>query len=41
LILLFKTNGRGQVNHVGMVVEANDGDINLIQFLSSGALFHQ
>jgi cell wall-associated NlpC family hydrolase len=29
-LIFFKTNGRRQINHVGMVVEVNDGDIKFI-----------
>ena len=29
-LIFFKTNGRSQINHVGMVVEVNDGEIKFI-----------
>jgi cell wall-associated NlpC family hydrolase len=29
-LIFFKTNGRRQINHVGMVIEANDGEIKFI-----------
>ncbi|MBC5839855.1 LysM peptidoglycan-binding domain-containing protein [Flavobacterium sp. F-380] len=37
-LIFFKTNGRGQVNHVGMVVEVNDGDIKFIHASNSGVI---
>jgi cell wall-associated NlpC family hydrolase len=37
-LIFFKTNGRGQVNHVGMVVEVNDGDIKFIHAASTGVI---
>jgi cell wall-associated NlpC family hydrolase len=36
--LIFKTNGRRQINHVGMVVEAVDGDIKFIHASVSGGV---
>jgi cell wall-associated NlpC family hydrolase len=35
-LIFFKTNGRRQINHVGMVVEAIDGDIKFIHASVSG-----
>ena len=29
-LIFFKTNGRSQINHVGMVVEVNEGEIKFI-----------
>ena len=37
-LIFFKTNGRGQVNHVGMVVEVNNGDIKFIHASNSGVI---
>ena len=37
-LIFFKTNGRGQVNHVGMVVEVIDGDIKFIHASSTGVI---
>jgi cell wall-associated NlpC family hydrolase len=37
-LIFFKTNGRRQVNHVGMVVEVNNGDIKFIHASSSGVI---
>jgi cell wall-associated NlpC family hydrolase len=37
-LIFFKTNGRGQVNHVGMVVEVVDGDIKFIHAASTGVI---
>ena len=37
-LIFFKTNGRGQVNHVGMVVEVNNGDIKFIHAASNGVI---
>jgi cell wall-associated NlpC family hydrolase len=34
----FKTNGRRQVNHVGMVVEVNNGDIKFIHASTSNGV---
>jgi cell wall-associated NlpC family hydrolase len=35
---LFKTNGRRQVNHVGMVVEVSNGDIKFIHASTSNGV---
>jgi cell wall-associated NlpC family hydrolase len=37
-LIFFKTNGRRQINHVGMVVEAIDGDIKFIHASVSGGV---
>lgn len=37
-LIFFKTNGRRQINHVGMVVEAVDGDIKFIHASVSGGV---
>jgi cell wall-associated NlpC family hydrolase len=37
-LIFFKTNGRRQINHVGMVVEAIDGDIKFIHASVSGVM---
>ncbi|WP_432222178.1 NlpC/P60 family protein [Flavobacterium sp. TMP13] len=38
-LIFFKTNGRRQINHVGMVVEVNDGEIKFIHAsVSSGVI---
>lgn len=37
-LIFFKTNGRRQVNHVGMVVEVIDGDIKFIHASSTGVI---
>lgn len=37
-LIFFKTNGRKQINHVGMVVEANDGDIKFIHASVGGGV---
>lgn len=37
-LIFFKTNGRRKVNHVGMVVEVNNGDIKFIHASSSGVI---
>ena len=37
-LIFFKTNGRRQINHVGMVVEVNDGDIKFIHASVGGGV---
>ena len=38
-LIFFKTNGRSQINHVGMVVEVNEGEIKFIHSsVSSGVI---
>lgn len=37
-LIFFKTNGRSQINHVGMVVEVNDGDIKFIHASVGGGV---
>jgi len=37
-LIFFKTNGRSQINHVGMVVEVNDGEIKFIHASNSGVI---
>ena len=37
-LIFFKTNGRRQINHVGMVVDVNDGDIKFIHASVSGGV---
>ena len=37
-LIFFKTNGRRQINHVGMVVEVGDGDIKFIHASVSGGV---
>jgi cell wall-associated NlpC family hydrolase len=37
-LIFFKTNGRRQVNHVGMVVEVNNGDIKFIHASTSNGV---
>lgn len=37
-LIFFKTNGRGQINHVGMVVEVLDGEIKFIHSSNHGGV---
>jgi cell wall-associated NlpC family hydrolase len=37
-LIFFKTNGRRQINHVGMVVDVNDGDIKFIHASVGGGV---
>ena len=37
-LIFFKTNGRRQINHVGMVVEVSDGDIKFIHASVGGGV---
>lgn len=37
-LIFFKTNGRSQINHVGMVVEVTDGDIKFIHASVGGGV---
>lgn len=37
-LIFFKTNGRGQINHVGMVVEVNEGEIKFIHSSTSNGV---
>ena len=37
-LIFFKTNGRGQINHVGMVVEVCDGEIKFIHSSTSNGV---
>lgn len=37
-LIFFKTNGRSQINHVGMVVEVSDGDIKFIHASVGGGV---
>jgi cell wall-associated NlpC family hydrolase len=37
-LIFFKTNGRGRINHVGMVVEVLDGEIKFIHSASHGGV---
>ncbi|WP_413999031.1 LysM peptidoglycan-binding domain-containing protein [Flavobacterium sp. W1B] len=37
-LIFFKTNGRRQINHVGMVVEVNEGDIKFIHASVGGGV---
>ncbi|PWA04183.1 peptidoglycan endopeptidase [Flavobacterium psychrotolerans] len=37
-LIFFKTNGRGQINHVGMVVEVLDGEIKFIHSANHGGV---
>ena len=37
-LIFFKTNGRRQVNHVGMVVEVNNGEIKFIHASTSNGV---
>ncbi len=37
-LIFFKTNGRGRINHVGMVVEVTGDDIKFIHASSSGVI---
>ncbi|GIZ08809.1 LysM peptidoglycan-binding domain-containing protein [Flavobacterium sp. UMI-01] len=37
-LIFFKTRGRSQINHVGMVVEVADGDVKFIHASNSGVI---
>jgi cell wall-associated NlpC family hydrolase len=37
-LIFFKTNGRRQINHVGMVVEVCDGEIRFIHSSNHGGV---
>jgi cell wall-associated NlpC family hydrolase len=37
-LIFFKTNGRRQINHVGMVVEVNDDEIKFIHSSTSNGV---
>jgi LysM repeat protein len=37
-LIFFKTRGRNQINHVGMVVEVGDGDVKFIHASNSGVI---
>ena len=37
-LIFFKTNGRSQINHVGMVVEVCDGEIKFIHASVGGGV---
>jgi LysM repeat protein len=37
-LIFFKTNGRGRINHVGMVVEVNEGEIKFIHSATHGGV---
>ncbi|WP_366184631.1 LysM peptidoglycan-binding domain-containing protein [Flavobacterium ovatum] len=37
-LIFFKTRGRSQINHVGMVVEVGDGDVKFIHASNSGVI---